>query len=487
MKYARIAIFFIFYFYSNIGFAIEHAFLVQNSGWMDPFYNDPRSRFKQLVFRVIDQATDDGDSITVAAVNQADSVNKSPEILYQGAASQLPSKTLNSLSIARKATGAWADTDLREAVGRTANGIFKGRSGIIWIFTNNRNSPGNDPATAERNLEFYNLLHDNPSIHRTIAYPVRMPLVGKNYQTTGMMVYALAYGKAAGDALRVIASSNKITVFRGAPARLKPLDEEAVSIIGPKVRTPGIDVQLASGGAGLNFYFTAQDIPDEILLSARIRNQFYPYRIDSANVTARFADLTDQDLFIDVEPAGINSLSPGEEALVNVRIRVPTKRVPSAWSAESIAAMGDRVPLRAVIDLELDDQKLSVDPSFERKLAEIFPGDPLSQVFRPSSRVKASTERIPITFFIQYPLMPFWVTVLSTLGLLAALLFALNSLRSAKTYTFNVDGDRQTIRLRARQTAQIFDARNQLVGTVVRPIFGAPTCQPEPGKSLRLS
>ena len=41
--------------------------------------------------------------------------------------------------------------------------------GIIWIFTNNKNSPGNSPETAKRNREFYQLLHEEPSIVRASA------------------------------------------------------------------------------------------------------------------------------------------------------------------------------------------------------------------------------------------------------------------------------------------------------------------------------
>ena len=32
--------------------AVQQAFLVQNSGWMEPFYTDPESQFKPLVAAV---------------------------------------------------------------------------------------------------------------------------------------------------------------------------------------------------------------------------------------------------------------------------------------------------------------------------------------------------------------------------------------------------------------------------------------------------
>ena len=38
--------------------AVSHVFLVQNSGWMEPFYADPASQFKPLVVEIAAAATD---------------------------------------------------------------------------------------------------------------------------------------------------------------------------------------------------------------------------------------------------------------------------------------------------------------------------------------------------------------------------------------------------------------------------------------------
>ena len=40
--------------------AVSHVFLVQDSGWMEPFYADPRSAFKPLVEAVVDAAAAPG-------------------------------------------------------------------------------------------------------------------------------------------------------------------------------------------------------------------------------------------------------------------------------------------------------------------------------------------------------------------------------------------------------------------------------------------
>src|SRR5699024_2477274 len=104
---------------------------------------------------------------------------------------------LNEQSIAKKSDHAYADTDFKEAVIATITGPFEKKSGIIWIFTNNKNSPNNDEATTERNKEFYELIHLDPAINKVVAFPLKMPVHGQHFNASGLMVYALAYGSAA--------------------------------------------------------------------------------------------------------------------------------------------------------------------------------------------------------------------------------------------------------------------------------------------------
>ena len=62
---------------------------------------------------------------------------------------------------------ALADTDLGEALGAAIDTALAGKPGLIWLFTNNRNSPNNDQATARRNREFYERIHQGaPSPRR---------------------------------------------------------------------------------------------------------------------------------------------------------------------------------------------------------------------------------------------------------------------------------------------------------------------------------
>ena len=54
----------------DLAFAIPHVVLVQNSGWMEPFYSDPQSAFKPLVTELVSSVVQPGDALVLAAFNQ---------------------------------------------------------------------------------------------------------------------------------------------------------------------------------------------------------------------------------------------------------------------------------------------------------------------------------------------------------------------------------------------------------------------------------
>src|SRR5687767_12134091 len=64
--------------------AVPQAFLVQNSGWMEPFYADPRSPFLTLIDAVVAAVAQPQEVVTIAAFNQAVPGNPSPAVVYAG-------------------------------------------------------------------------------------------------------------------------------------------------------------------------------------------------------------------------------------------------------------------------------------------------------------------------------------------------------------------------------------------------------------------
>ena len=229
--------------------SIQQAFLVQNSGWMEPFYIDPASKLKALVAAVTGAATSADDPVFTLAFNQSKGANVSSALIASSQGAAEMSRQLAALTVARKGPGAaLADTDFKEAISKTISGPFKAAPGIIWIFTNNKNSPGNDAQTAERNRDFYRLLHLEPSITKTLVFPLKMPVQGKQYAAKGLMVYALAYGKPAALALdRIMAEGRLTRVLTDVPARLKPVDQDPVRIVPEAVKNaPNVRVSLGA-------------------------------------------------------------------------------------------------------------------------------------------------------------------------------------------------------------------------------------------------
>ncbi|MBP3864638.1 MAG: hypothetical protein J6F32_09180, partial [Pseudomonas sp.] len=62
---------------------LRQVFLVQNSGWMEPFYSDPSSPFKSMVTQLVGTAAGSAE-VVIGGFNQADSQHPSPEWIYRG-------------------------------------------------------------------------------------------------------------------------------------------------------------------------------------------------------------------------------------------------------------------------------------------------------------------------------------------------------------------------------------------------------------------
>lgn len=448
---------------------MQHAFLVQNSGWMEPFYEDQDSQLKPLINAMAVTVARPGDTLAVAAFNQQSEGNPSPVLLYSGQDARQVNATLQSLHVARKASGAFADTDFQEAVTSTITGTFSARPGIIWIFTNNRNSPGNDPDTVARNREFYNLLHMDPSITRSLAFPLRMPVKGKHFQATGLMVYALAYGESASSHLEELVDDGTLArIFTATPARLKPLDRDAVRIVPRGVsNSENVRASLGDDGRTLVFDIGASDVDTRISLNAALENLFYPYQIESAKVSASMS-AGSGSLPVDVSVRQITGLAPGGVVDITLDLALPQGEVPSAWSLDALTAMGKQVTIPAVVEIRLDGQRLRVADRFRQDVEQLFPGDPLSDVFIPPETIQASSARIPVALRVQYPLLPVLLLVGGSLLLVLGLaVLAILASRTAR-HDVLIDGHKRTVSMKPFSTTELRDPHGAAAGTLKR-------------------
>ncbi|WP_029971862.1 hypothetical protein [Paraburkholderia graminis] len=465
---------------------IQQAFLVQNSGWMEPFYTDTASQFKPLVAAVAQAVTSADDPVFLLAFSQTSGTNVSPQLLEAAHGAADVGAKLAPLQIARKsAGGALADTDFKEAVVKTITGSFHSAPGIVWIFTNNRNSPGNDQATAARNLDFYKLLHLEPSITKTLVFPLRMPVKGKQYQAQGMMVYALAYGEPAARALDHILEEGRLSqVLTRPPARLKPIDLDAVRIVPESVmNSPDVHTSLGTDQRTLVLDVDAGKVVPTVMLRASLQNLFYPYVIRHASVSAVMA-LPGREVPVGVSPTMFDDLQPGQSKAVEVRLDLPVEKVPSAWSAQALAAMGKQVVVPMSVSLILGSQQLALSDDFKSQLASEFPGDPISDIFAAPVSVRGSRAIVPVVLRIQYPLLPLIVVIAGVLALVGALAaLALLSGRS-KRYSLVVDEAHRHVVLKPFARLDIRDENGTPVGTVKRGLGQPKVINVTDGHSL---
>lgn len=452
--------------------AVPQAFLVQNSGWMEAFYTDPSSPFKKVVEAVITAVAEPDETVTVSAFNQTVPGNESPRPVFTGRPGPQLVAALAGLGVARKPSGALADTDFQEAVTKTVLGALRSRPGIIWIFTNNKNSPGNDPETAKRNREFYALLHEQPSIVRTVAFPLSMPVSGK-YPAKGLMVYGLAYGPSAQARLVHLVAGPIRKVLNEPPARLKPLHQESVGLTpGPVRNTPSVSASKTADGWIVLDVDVSRRQPI-VELTALVENRFYPYVIRHAALTARFAGRGwAEDL--SVTPARLADLEPGASREVAVRLPIPLAEIPSVWSPTALASMGTQIKLPGRIQISLTDQRLEIATVFQERLAIIFPGDPLSEIFTPSKSVSASEVTIPVLIRVSYPVYPLIVLGAAALVLAGSVVGLVMVMGGQKRFEVVVDGHLRRVAVKPFRSAEIRSPTGDVIG-IVRRGLGRPT------------
>jgi len=477
---------------SGAALAVPHVILVQNSGWMEPFYSDPKSPFKPLVAALAGSVVQPGDALVLAAFNQALPGAPSPRALlsFRAEATGVQERVLvalKSLEVARKpGSDALADTDLGEAVRAAATQALNGKPGIVWLVTNNRNSPNNDQSTAERNRDFYGLIHGGDLIGKALAFPLRMPVQGRHYSANGLMVYAFAMqadGVAALDAL--LASGRIARVITEAPARLKPLDRDTVRLVPRRVvNAPGVAFSTAPDGV-----LRADVDPDARTPQARIEwgleNAMYPYSIAAATLSAR-STLAGESHPIALDSRRVRNLAPGQPAPLGSTMALPVAQIPERWSMAALKAAGSAHVLPGRIELHLADQQLLLSPGFRQRMATLFPGDPLPEIFIPPSRVQASSAVLPVEVRIHYgmgPLLALGGALLALLALLGAGLWAWARPRSARVL---VDQEPQVLRGRAGSVQPVYDRSGRQVARLKTTLLGHRLLDVREGAQVRL-
>lgn len=446
---------------------VLNVFLVQNSGWMEPFYVDQRSEFKPLVAMVIDKVTRKGDEVVIASFNQSAGENRSPLLSYQGNDRNAIIKAIRGVALARKpGEKAYADTDFKEAVIGAITQYSPGRPCILWIFTNNKNSPGNSPETASKNREFYRWLQTEENIKRIVAYPYPMPVKGTHYQANGMMIYAIAYGKPANDAMEGLIAAN--VPFEDRPARLKPLNADAVTFVPTGVANKGkFTASLGADRNTLVLQFDSSSKPETAVINGVFRNDFYPFDIRSADISMEVKFRGESHgIESGIDPRKLAPVSAGKESAgIAVRIGIPP--LPSMWShPEIIIKSGYQV--QAIMEFRLANQELQLSPDFVRRMDKLFPGDPLPEIFVPGESAKQSVTSRPLVVKVEYPVWPLVLLALLALTIIIGGMWLLAAITRARKFTVTVDGMQKTYALKAFAECALYTDGGDRIGSLKR-------------------
>ena len=475
-----------------LALGVSHVFLVQNSGWMEPFYTDPQSRYKPLITELVMAVAQPGDPMVLAAFNQALPGAPSPKALLSFKFDAKSSRkqvggALAALEVARKPGSlAYADTDLNEAVGTAIRSALGGKSGLVWLVTNNRNSPNNDLQTARRNREFYELIHSGSAITRALAFPLQMPVQGAHYHANGLMIYVFAVGDEGARQLKTLVASGAIAkVITEPAARLKPLDQDLVRLVPRKVSdAPGVAFSMTPAGM-LRADVNAQARSPAASIEWHLENTIYPYTIASAQISAR-SKVGSEERPIRLASSSVTALAPGKSAPLSSTMALPVRELPGKWSMAAVGSAGSAYVMPGQIELQLTNQRLELSQAFRQRMARLFPGDPLPEIFTPPSHIKSSVAKLPLDVRVHYGVAPLVALIAGALALLGALGAAALAFARPRKALVTVEDELRTMHARAGTTQPIFDKAGNKVAQLKTTLFGHQLLDLREGAQVRL-
>ncbi len=461
---------------------VPSLYLVQNSGWMEPFFTDRASQFKPLLRALVD-ASRTGRTI-VATFNQDGQVpgHRSPEVVFDGPYAPGPVQAaVDALGLAVRPGGRLADADFDGALARSLDEVLDGKPGIVWILTNNKNSRNNSPEIDRNTRDFAELIRSSPYLPFVAAYPVRMPVTGRLYTERGLIIYAIAYGDQAAAALkRIVDAVPMRALFTDPPVRLKHLDQ-APLVFSATGADAGVTAQPGGG-------MLLQGVPAagaDVRVTGSLRSDYYPQTIVSAKLSLAWSALEGvadpAALPVQVAPATLNGLEAGaQQGDVTLVLHLP--RVARPPGLAGLFAQSQVV--RGGLQLRLSDMTMALGAGFVARMGDIAALDQLPDVFADYQRVSTASAVIPVTVAVYYS--P-WPLILARGGaglvLVGLPVLALLALRPRR-YFVPVDGRAQAFVLRPFQSRSVVlrDGRRLVV---TGRLFGPPRQRVVGGNRLK--
>lgn len=469
--------------------AVRQVYLLQNSGWMEPYYLDPRSQFMDLARILIEATQLVGVDITVATFNQDGQVpgERSPRVLYEGAYSpEAVARQLARVTLPRRPNGRYADADFLGALQGTIADLLHQGEGIIWMLSNNKNSPNNSQDVDGNTRGFYDLLRSSPFVTRIVAFPLRMQVSGPNFSENGFIVYGIAYGEAAARALDVITGQDTPLrgVFTDPPIFLKPTDPQVLELrIERQEVAGGGDIEMRQGIVVVDGLDASRD--NALSFVGTVANIAYPKKIVSARLAVSWAGQGDgpASAGVQAEPPVIENVAAGAYSVpLRFTLAVPPQPRPPGLAG----LLATETVIDGTLSIALSDLSFDLDDAFIAKASAVFGGAMMGEgqrsfvekqlpaIFFGFRDVHEQVTTIPIRMVLRYPAWPLYAALAGG-GLAAALAAGVPfTLLRPRTYVVNVGGEPQRIRLRPSQQLEVSNSAGQRALARGR-LFGPPS------------
>ena len=446
--------------------APREVYLIQNSGWMEPFYLDPHSPFTPLLHAFITASALPDAQVTIASFNQAGQLGNlpSPLPLFSGALTEAAlNETLPKIGLPRRSDGKYTDADYNGALSDAISKLLSRDPGVIWMVTNNKNSRSNDQHVVENTNRFSTLLAGSDAISSIVAYPIRLPAQGPTFSEKGLVIYGIAYGADAASWLEQAtkgAAMQQLLVAK--PVRLKPLERDPVALTLTGAGSGGL--HLRSAGGGILVDGLAGGTTGSIDIPGRLTSSYYPQVIEQAHLRAEWVGKPgDPAVSATITPEAISGMGP-DETLDGVHVVLSVAPVVRAPGLAGLLEGSRQV--HGLLRLQLTDVRLGLQQGFVDKMRDLFDTNAeavgkqmggggqatlpsaLPAVFLGHQAVAAAATDIAVTFGVTFS--P-WPLVLLVAGAALAVLLLLGLLLACvRERTREVQVGADTIRVPVR-------------------------------------
>ena len=173
----------------------------------------------------------------------------------------------------------------------------------------------------------------------------------------------------------------------------------------------------------------------------------------------------------------ISALAVGAaSAPVLVDLQIPP--MPSMFALQVLLGREHQLP--GVLRFELSQQQLVLAPDFVRTMNELFPGDPLPDLFVPGEQARLSVTDQPVVIQVTYPSWPLLLLLGAVLFVLLLLAVVFWLLQKSRKYSVSIDGHPFECRLKSFGSAVLRNAQSETIGRLRRrPLQPAAELEPK--------